>query len=138
MIKAVIRVALAIFYAIAGYYHIASPQGFLQIMPPWVPAPEAVVFWTGIAELAGAAGLIQPFSLKLRQAAGVGLALYALCVWPANIHHFALDLARSNSGMAEGGLGLAYHVPRMIAQPIIIWLALWAGEVTTWPPARRT
>ena len=124
MTKTVIRVVLAAFYAAAGYFHLAAPEPFLQITPSWVPYPEHVVWWTGIAEIAGAVGLMQPFSRPLRRVAGIGLALYALCVWPANINHFAMDMARE-----DGGLGLAYHVPRMIAQPILIWLALWVGEV---------
>ena len=37
---------------------------------------------------------------------------------------------------ADGGLGLGYHVPRMFAQPLIIWLALWVGECL--PMRRRT
>jgi uncharacterized membrane protein len=129
LIRAVLRWVLAVFYFAAGVIHLIRPAPFLTIMPPWVPAPEAVVFWTGVAEILGSAGLVQPFSRRLRQAAGWGLALYALCVWPANIHHFALDLARP-----EGGLGLGYHVPRMFAQPAIIWLALWVGECL---PLRR-
>lgn len=128
MIRAVLRTILAAFYAFAGYLHIVRPEPFLTIMPGWVPFPEAVVFWTGVAEILGAIALIQPLNLRLRQAGGIGLALYALCVWPANINHFAMDMAR-----ADEGLGLAYHVPRMIAQPLIIWWALWAGEV----PLRR-
>jgi hypothetical protein len=36
-----------------------------------------------------------------------------------------MDMAREDQG-----LGLGYHIPRMIAQPLIIWWALWAGEVT--------
>lgn len=128
MARTILLWVLAIFYAVAGYSHIAQPAGFLAIMPDWVPFPEAVVFWTGIAELAGAAGLVQPQSARLRQAAGIGLALYALCVWPANINHFAMDMARS-----DNGLGLLYHVPRMIAQPLIIWLALWVSGTTDWP-----
>ena len=67
---------------------LATPPPFLTITPVWVPWPEAVVLWTGIAELLGAAGLIQPWSKQLRRAAGIGLALYALCVWPANMNHF--------------------------------------------------
>ncbi|MBI1402199.1 MAG: hypothetical protein GC147_03165 [Porphyrobacter sp.] len=122
MIRAALRWLLAAFYALAGVIHLAWPAPFLAIMPAWVPAPQAVVLWTGVAELLGAIGLVQPFSPALRRAAGWGLALYALCVWPANINHFALDLAR-----ADGGLGLAYHVPRMFAQPLIIWLALWVA-----------
>ena len=130
MTRTVLRWVLALFYFAAGVIHLAGPAPFLTIMPAWVPAPEAVVLWTGVAEILGAAGLVQPFSAKLRQAAGWGLAVYALCVWPANINHFALDMAR-----ADGGLGLAYHVPRMFAQPAIIWLALWVGECL---PLRRT
>ena len=126
--KAILMWVLAIFYAVAGYAHIASPDGFLTIMPDWVPYPRAVVFWTGVAELLGAIGLVQPWHAQVRKAAGIGLALYALCVWPANINHFVMDMARD-----DGGMGLAYHVPRMIAQPIIIWLALWVSGTTNWP-----
>jgi len=120
--RAVLRWLLAAFYFVAGVIHIARPAPFLTIMPGWVPAPEAVVLWTGVAEILGAIGLVQGVSLPLRRAAGWGLALYALCVWPANVNHFALDMARP-----DGGLGLAYHIPRMIAQPVIIWLALWVA-----------
>lgn len=122
------RWLLALFYAVAGYFHIAAPAPFLQIMPTWVPQPVAVVFLTGIAELLGAIALAQPLSRGLRRAGAIGLALYAICVFPANIHHFALDMARP-----DGGWGLAYHVPRMIAQPLIVWWAMWAGGVTDWP-----
>lgn len=124
--KAITRWVLAIAYIAAGILHIAAPRPFLTIMPDWVPLAEQVVYWTGIAEIAGGLALLQPFSHRLRQAGGVGLALYALCVWPANINHFAMDMAR-----ADSGLGLAYHVPRMIAQPILIGLTLWASEI--WP-----
>lgn len=129
MTKRVLRWVLAVFYLAAGVIHILKPAPFLTIMPPGVPYPEAVVLWTGVAEIMGAIGLVQPFSKPLRQAAGWGLAAYALCVWPANINHFALDMAK-----AGGGLGLGYHVPRMFAQPAIIWLALWVGECL---PLRR-
>ncbi|MEL1251230.1 DoxX family protein [Aurantiacibacter gilvus] len=132
MIRTALRFVLAIFYAYAGYRHLAGPEPFLQIMPAWVPFPEQVIWWTGIAELAGAAALAQPLSARLRQAGAIGLALYALCVWPANVNHMLMDMARE-----DGGWGLAYHVPRMIAQPVIIWLALWTGRVIDWPFRRR-
>ena len=132
MIRAGLRWLLALFYLLAGWAHLRTPEFFLAIMPGWVPAPEAVVFWTGIAEILGAIGIAQPFNRQLRKAAAIGLALYAVCVFPANIHHFAMDMAR-----ADGGAGLAYHVPRMIAQPVIVWLTLWAGEVLDWPFSRR-
>ena len=133
MIRTALRILLALFYAYAGYAHIARPEPFLSIMPEALPAPEAIVFWTGIAEVLGAAALLQPFSIGLRKAGAIGLALYAVCVFPANINHFIMDMAR-----ADGGFGLAYHVPRMFAQPLLVWLALWVGGVTDWPRRRRS
>ena len=127
-----VRAVLALAYMVAGYLHLAVPAPFVGITPGWVPAPEAVVALTGLAELAGGAALLQPWWPALRRAGGWGLAAYALCVWPANFNHMVLDMAR-----ADGGLGLAYHVPRLAAQPLLIWLALWSAGVTGWPLRRR-
>ncbi len=115
----------ALFYGFAGVMHLIAPHPFLMITPPWVPLPNLVIALTGVAELAGAAGIAQWRWPALRRAAGWGLALYALCVWPANFQHMALDLAR-----ADGGLGLGYHIPRLAAQPLLIWLTLWASGAT--------
>jgi uncharacterized membrane protein len=124
-VKWAFRIILAIFYLLAGIGHLRSPGGFLAITPAWVPFPEFVIAFTGLAEIAGAIGLMIP---RLRYAAGIGLALYAVCVWPANIHH-ALD----NVAVNGRTLSLWYHGPRFVAQPVIIWLALWVGNVTGWP-----
>lgn len=132
MIRATVRWLLGLLYLVAGWFHLTAPGPFLQIMPAWVPAPEAVVYWTGLAEVAGAFALLQPFGPRLRQAAGVGLAAYALCVWPANFNHLLLDLAKPGPE-TFGGWGLAYHVPRLATQPLLIWAALWTGGVTHWP-----
>ena len=132
MIRTVLRWLLALFYAVAAWFHITAPGPFLRIMPAPVPWHEGVVFGTGVAELLGAAALAQPWSKRLRRAGAIGLALYALCVWPANVNHFAMDMAQPGHGW-----GLAYHVPRMFAQPLLIWLALWTGGVTDWPWRRR-
>lgn len=131
-LRSTLRWLLGVLYLIAGYYHIAAPQAFLAIMPSWVPAPEAVVLWTGIVEGIGGLALVQPWSKPLRTAGGLGLAAYAVCVFPANINHFAIDMSRS-----DGGFGLAYHVPRMILQPLLVWLALWTSQVINWPFENR-
>lgn len=126
------RIALVVIYAAAGILHLAKPHPFIAIVPEWVPFPATTVMLTGIAELAGAAGLLQPFSLGLRKAAAWGLAAYALCVWPANVQHMLIDMARP-----DHGLGLGYHIPRLMLQPVLIWLPLWAAGVTDWPWRRR-
>jgi len=116
------RHVLVIFYALAGALHLAMPKPFLAITPDWVPYPALVIALTGVAELAGAIGLTQWRWPGLRRAAGWGLAAYALCVWPANFNHMLLDLAKPGNTMR-----LLYHVPRLAAQPLLIWAAVWAA-----------
>jgi uncharacterized membrane protein len=127
--RVILRWVMVVFYAGAGVLHLKSPHAFEQIVPPWVPQPHLVVLATGVAELLGAGGLvIRP----LRWLAGIGLAAYALCVWPANFYH-------AFAHVAIGGvmLGWAYHAPRLLFQPVLIWAALYAGAVIDWPFKRR-
>lgn len=121
-----LRILLAALYVVAGVIHLRAPAGFVQITPAWVPLPEYVVFLTGLCEIAGA--LVLALSVHLRRAAGIGLAAYAVAVFPANINHAINDIA-------IGGVDLSwwYHGPRLALQPLIIWWALWAGEATNWP-----
>lgn len=128
--RTVLRWFLVLAYFAAGILHLVAPAPFIGIMPGAVPFPAEVVALTGVAEIAGAIALAQGASASLRRAAGIALALYALCVWPANIQHMINDLGSGT------GLGLGYHVPRMIAQPVIIWAALWAGRAIDWPFVR--
>ena len=90
-----------------------------------MPEPRLVVLVTGACEIAGAIALMTG---RLRYAAGVMLALYAVCVYPANIKH-AMD------SVAIGGskLGWGYHGPRLAFQPVFVWWALFAGGVIDWP-----
>ncbi len=119
------RYVLAIAYAFVGVAHIRSPGTFLAIIPGWVPFPHQTIFVTGLCEIAGAAALM---TQRLRRLAGIMLAAYAVCVYPANIRH-ALE------GISIGGqrLGWGYHGPRLALQPVLVWWALFAGEVTFWP-----
>lgn len=101
----------------------------MAITPHWVPWPALVIAFTGMAELAGAIGLVIP---RVRRAAGLGLALYALCVWPANLNHAINDIP-----LGGVHLGWWYHGPRLALQPLIIWWALWASGAVDWPFARK-
>ena len=127
--RRIARAVLALAYLIAGVAHLRSPGGFIAITPDWVPYPATVIWLTGIAEITGSIGLMLP---PFRQAAGIGLALYALCVWPANIHHALSDIPLNGVHLSWW-----YHGPRLALQPVIIWWALWVSGVTDWPFARR-
>lgn len=129
-IRSVARIVLALAYLVAGVAHIVRPSGFVAITPDWVPAPETVVQLTGWCEIAGALALL--FVPRLHRAAGVAFAAYAVCVFPANINH-------AINSIAIGGLvlGWAYHVPRLLFQPVIVWWSLWSTRVIEWPFYRR-
>jgi len=128
--RRITRWLLAIAYAFAGYKHLTAPAGFVAITPGWVPDAVMVVWLTGWCEIAGAIGLLTPRRWMgwARPAAGIGLALYALCVWPANVNHALNDIPLGGTH-----LGWWYHGPRLALQPVIIWVALWVGGVTEWP-----
>ena len=118
-------------FVLAGVAHLRWPGPFLSITPGWVPRPELVIAATGVAELLGAGALVAwP---RWRRAAAVALALYAVCVFPANVKHAADAVA------ARGpGAWWPYHAPRLAFQPVIVWWALVAGGVISWPfRARR-
>ncbi len=57
----------------------------MAIMPPWIPLHWACVVVSGIAELMGGVGLLAPAG-PLRRAAGWGLVLLLIAVFPANIY----------------------------------------------------
>lgn len=123
------RLLIAAVYAPFGVLHIMASGGFLPIMPPLVPFPREVVILTGLCEIAGAAGLLVA---RTRRLAGIMLALYALCVWPANIYH-------ALSGVTAPPLPSSwwYHGPRLlILQPLFIWAPLWASGVLRRPFSR--
>jgi len=127
--RTAMRFILAAFYAAAGVLHLAAPDKLLAITPEFVPFAPQLILITGLCEIAGAAALL---TQRLRWAAGVAFALYALLVWPANIKH-AVD------GIAIPGLPSSwwYHGPRLALQPVIIWWALYGAGVIDWPWRKR-
>lgn len=127
--RTALRIVLAVAFLAAGVLHLVVPGPFLAITPDWVPRPETVIRLTGVAEIAGAIGLL---TRRFRVAAGIGLALYALCVFPANVRHaFDPDVSLPT-------LGWAYHGPRLLLQPVIIWLCLWVSAAIEWPVRHET
>ncbi|MDB5440747.1 MAG: hypothetical protein JWM33_3174 [Caulobacteraceae bacterium] len=123
------RWLIALIYVPFGVLHIMARHSFLPIMPPGIPQPLAVIVFTGLCEIAGGIGLVVPAT---RRVAGTMLALYAICVWPANLYH-------AFSGVSVPPLPSSwwYHGPRLLLQPVLIWAPLWASGVLGWP-FRRT
>jgi uncharacterized membrane protein len=77
------RFLLAAFFVVAGAAHFLSPDPYVAIMPPLLPWPLALVYVSGIAEIAGGLGVLFP---PTRRCAATGLILLLLAVFPANLY----------------------------------------------------
>jgi uncharacterized membrane protein len=83
LMRTMSRSLTAIFFIVAGTFHFLRPETYLQIMPPYLPAPQLLVAVSGFAEIAGGIGLlVHPW----RRAAAWGLIALLIAVFPANIY----------------------------------------------------
>jgi uncharacterized membrane protein len=120
------RLGLAVALALAGADHLANPWRYLPMLPEIVPFPRATVLFTGLCEIAGGIGLLVP---RTRRLAGIMLALYFVCVFPANIRN-----ALTGGAGVEGLPAVAwYYWLRLGFQPLVVWRALRAAEAIAWP-----
>jgi uncharacterized membrane protein len=71
------------FFVFAGVMHFVKPRLYQRMVPPSLPAPEAIVYASGAAEIAGGVGLMVP---RLRRHAGWWLIATLIAVFPANLH----------------------------------------------------
>ena len=49
-------------YVLAGSLHFVFPKTYLRIMPRFLPYPKALVFWSGLAEIALGIALCVPIT----------------------------------------------------------------------------
>ncbi len=109
-----LSVGLAALFMLTGASHFVGMREELERMvPPAVGNPAFWVALTGVAELAGAIGLLIP---KLRSFAASGLALLLVAVFPANVHQIMLD--------GEGWTSVAQ---RAAEQLVYLAAVAWAG-----------
>jgi uncharacterized membrane protein len=80
---------MALFYLAAGVYHFASPKTYLAVMPPYIPAPLAMIYISGAAEILGGIGLLIPDGFvfpRTRVAAAWGVIALLIAVSPVHIN----------------------------------------------------
>jgi uncharacterized membrane protein len=128
-VRRVMRWVMGAFYMGAGILHIALPGKFLPIVPAWVPFPYETILVTGVCEIVGSVALGFGRTAPL---AGIMFALYACCVFPANIKHAVegIDLPPMPDSWW-------YHGPRLAFQPVLVWWALFCAGVIDWPTKAR-
>src|SRR5260370_33423654 len=81
---AAVRDGLAVMLLFTASAHFTPiKEDLIRMTPGWVPRPRAMVFFTGLCEIAGAIGLAIPAT---QRAPCIALILFFIAVLPANIH----------------------------------------------------
>ena len=77
------RIVLGAFFLAAGALHFVKPRPYESMMPDALPAHRELVYLSGVAEMAGGAGVLADRTLR---PAGWWLIATMLAVFPANIN----------------------------------------------------
>jgi uncharacterized membrane protein len=120
--KSVLRKLAGPFFIGAGALHFVKPEPYRAIMPPYIPAPDAMVALSGVAEAAGGAGLLVPAT---RRWAAWWLVATLVAIFPANVH-MALHPERYERPVPGGRAGLYLRLPFQIV--FIVWVLAAAKE----------
>lgn len=115
---------LAGLLTLTGTLHFVFPRPYAEIVPSQLPAPYALVYFSGAAELGCAAGLT--FS-RTRRLAGWVTALLFVVVFPANVV-MAID---------ADGRSDAYRWATYARLPLQVPLVVWAVSVGRGVAPRR-
>jgi uncharacterized membrane protein len=107
-----------VFFVAAGALHFIRPAMYEQIVPPQLGHAGVLVAISGLAEIAGGVGLMVP---RTRRAAGIGLIVLLVAVWPANIY---MAVEASDFAAAAPAWILWARVPLQIA---LIW---WVDRIS--------
>ena len=126
MFERIGRFIFAGIFTVSGVMHFAVPKIYIQIVPPFLPQPKALVLVSGAAEILGGVGLLIP---RLRRAAGYSLAILLVAVFPANIY---MAIAHVPATGVAGNRWLQWI--RLPLQLPLIW---WALRYTTSVENRR-
>ena len=113
------RDALSLMLIFTGISHFTSmKEDFVRMMPPSIPWPRAMVYFTGVCEIAGAVGLLLP---KFRGVAAYCLIALFLAVLPANIH-------AARAGVTLRGKPATNLWLRVPMQILFIAIAFWSAR----------
>lgn len=103
----------------AGILHFVIPKTYAAIVPDWLPAHRELVYASGVAEIAGGAGLLHP---RTRRVASWWSVATLVAVFPANVH---MALHPDRYEMPGGAAALWARLP---VQGLFIAWALAAGR----------
>jgi len=102
-------------FIFAGFMHFVIPRAYESIVPDYLPASRALVYASGVAEIAGGVGVLHT---RTRRMGSWWSIATLIAVFPANVH---MALHPDRYRQVPGGR------PALIARlPLQILLIAWA------------
>lgn len=123
MLTTLARLTLGVFLLLAGVGHFIATAEFTAQVPPWMPAPEFVVYASGVVEIV--LGLALILVRRRRALVGVIVAAFFIIIFPGNV--WQLLEGRDAFGLDSD---LARAV-RLLFQPVLVVWALWCTGAWT-------
>ena len=120
---------VAILFIGAGILHFVHPMRYAGVVPYMLPHPLGLVYISGLAEVAGGAGVLIP---KVRVLAGRGLILLLIAVFPANVQMLVSARAEHAPHWFEAILWLRLPVQGLL----IAWV--WRATLYQSPGDKQT
>ena len=109
---------MAAFYLFTGVSHLLKTEGFIKVIPPFLPWPYAIAILSGVAEIFLAIGLLPK---KTRRWAAWGIIALLICVFPANVYMY---LARDTKFTEFPAWALLIRLPLQIV--LIAWAYVYS------------
>src|SRR6478752_2365687 len=106
---------VAALFTLSGTIHLVRPSVFTPLIPDFLPAPTAVVYASGVAELVCAYGLF-----TRRRWAGPASVALLLAVWPGNLQ-MAIDATNDHGLDSPQALGAWVRMPLQLP---LMWMAM--------------
>lgn len=123
-LRSVSPYVLAAGLAVTGTAHFVNPAFYDGLIPPFLPAPRAWIYGSGVLELACAAALLLPAT---RRGGALASAALFVAVFPGNLY-LAIE-----PGDVPRWAALA-RLPLQV--PLVLWALQVAGKFPS-PTARR-
>jgi uncharacterized membrane protein len=105
-----------VWFFLGGIGHFVLTRTFVSVVPPYVPFPLEMVYFTGVCEVAGALALLY---MPWRHIAGLCLIALTVCVTPVHIQ-MLIEMDKYQA------LGPVLLWGRLLFQPVLIWM-IWAS-----------
>ena len=119
VVRRVALILLAVFFVGAGVGHFVNTEFFVSIVPPYLPAPLALVYVSGVCEILGGFGVLLPAT---RRTAAIGLIALLIAVFPANLH-----MALNPDSFVQQGIPYWSLYVRLPFQLVFVGWTWWAA-----------